>query len=234
MVEQARRYIELFLNEPDLPPLPFCSSFSTGKDSSVLLDLIERLLPDIVVTWIDDGWDYPESLQFLEDSEVRLGRHIIRVVAPINGPGSGKFWRDIGPNGYDPSRPHIGDVDFWKWSRGYNVFVGMRKQESGWRNLVLSAKGTHYYNSIWQHWQCCPLANWQTEDVWTYVTINELPYNPVYDKLAELGIPLEFRRVGPLTADAVWEYGKIVEIKRGWPELYNRYIQAIPEVDKYR
>ncbi len=41
-----------------------------------------------------------------------------------------------------------------------------------------------------------------------------LPYNPVYDRLAEIGIERERQRVGPLPLTPGWI------LERGWPEMY--------------
>ena len=204
-------------------------SFSGGKDSTVVLDLIEDIAPGLPVCWLDDGWDYPETLQFLRDTEARLGRGILRVTSPVTAP----FWRQVPYGGDDPAYDHPSDLDFARWKGLYNTFLGVRGQESGARRIHLRAHTPIYYSRDWGHWNCCPLADWEHEDVWAYIVSRSLPYNSVYDRLAELGVPLEHRRVGPLTAWMVWDKGALAMARAGWPELYRRFVAAFPVAAQY-
>lgn len=204
----------------------WCVAFSTGKDSTVVLDLACQLIPDIPVFWLDDGWDYPESIQFLEETERGLGRRIGRIWVPVSDP----FWRRVGYSGDDPTRDHPSDMPFEEWTSSYNCLVGVRSQESAARRMTVRRYGTFYYSTPWKHWQAFPLAHWRHDDVWAYIAANDIAYNPVYDKQAELGVPLAERRVGPLTTAATLKDRNTSWIRRGWPELYNRFIQAFPHI----
>lgn len=41
-------------------------SFSGGKDSTVLLDLVRRAFPDVLAVYINTGMEYPEVLKFIQ------------------------------------------------------------------------------------------------------------------------------------------------------------------------
>ena len=41
-------------------------SFSGGKDSTVLLDLVRRALPDVPAVFVDTGLEYPEIREFVK------------------------------------------------------------------------------------------------------------------------------------------------------------------------
>ena len=41
-------------------------SFSGGKDSTVLLDLVRRIYPDVPAVYIDTGLEYPELRNFVK------------------------------------------------------------------------------------------------------------------------------------------------------------------------
>ncbi len=70
-------------------------------------------------------------------------------------------------------------------------------------------------------------------DVWAYIVSNNVSYNAAYDRLAEIGVPLAQQRIGPLAVERVLGYGQIALLKRGWPELWNRYAERYPEVRAY-
>lgn len=211
-------------------PVHWAVSFSGGKDSTVLLDLVISIEPEIDVIWLDDGWDYPETLNYIKDTESRIGKKIMRVEQPVQS----NFWKnEIKYGGDDPGFEHPIDFTYQEWRLKFGgSFLGLRREESTQRNFTLG-KSALYYQSSFGHWHCSPLANWSWQDIWGYIGGNNIPYNPVYDRLAEIGIPLSESRVGPLTAWMVYQYGALAIIKRGWPELYNRFVSAHPGLRQY-
>lgn len=44
-------------------------AFSGGKDSSVLLDIVRKLYPDVVALFVDTGLEYPEIKEFVKSKE---------------------------------------------------------------------------------------------------------------------------------------------------------------------
>ena len=42
-------------------------SFSGGKDSTVLLNIVRQLYPDIPAVFVDTGLEYPEVKQFIKN-----------------------------------------------------------------------------------------------------------------------------------------------------------------------
>ncbi len=195
-------------------------SFSGGIDSTVLLDLLFSQDVRLPVLWGDDGADFPVTLQFLSDTQARYGFHLIRIrsMAP---------WRAWCQ---EMSRPDLSDDpearDAWlnpriwndTWhtltrdapAHGYTgVFMGMLAAESRARSYVLHQGRRTLYQVKGEGgmWHCSPLAGWSKREVWAYAVSKGLAYNPVYDRLAELHIPLAYRRVAAMTCYRVLQWG---------------------------
>lgn len=223
-VEQARRIIEATVGHDDLP---WCVAFSGGKDSTVLLDIVETVRPGLTVAFLDDGWDYPETLVFVAESERRIGRAILRIVVPTESPyaspAENRFWREWGDPGLDPDADHPSDMEFSAWQRGWHSLTGVRAEESSTRGVHLRSHGALYYSGTWGHWVCCPLAAWGVDDIWAYIVSRDLPYNPVYDRLGALGMGRERQRVNSIVSAAGFPLGSISWLRMGWPDLFNRF-----------
>lgn len=208
-------------------------SFSGGKDSTVVLDMVHRLAPQTPVVWFDDEWDYPETLQFLRETEQRYTLPLIRVT--YEKYDTDMFWaQEMLYGGKDPIYDHPSDITYREWRRTcVGSMIGVRAEESTSRRIMLRKHGQLFYAQTDQQWRCYPLAWWTWQDVWAYLFSRDLPYNPVYDILATLQVPLKYRRVGPLTAYMVWQYGTLVVLKRGWPDLYRRFVAHFPGASSY-
>jgi hypothetical protein len=58
--------------------------------------------------------------------------------------------------------------------------------------------------------------------------VREAEVNLATRRLAEHlgGVPLEQRRVGPLTAGRAYWFGAMAVLHRGWPFLFNRFVEC--------
>lgn len=210
-------------------------AFSGGKDSTVMLDLVRRVFPDAPVVFADDEWHLPETLALLEQVP-----HLIRVAGPsrhaewftawASGPDhlpAGVVWNDEIQQGSGlatwASSQHDCDT----------VCIGIRAEENSYRRIHIRALGTLFYAKSRTCWHCYPLAWWSLRDVWAYIASNALLYNAAYDRLSEIGVPLDRQRVGPLAVERVLGYGQIAILKRGWPDLYRRFVARYPEASTY-
>lgn len=244
-IERARAIIN---ESREIGQLNWYCAFSGGVDSTVLLDLLfeQQRISDKAVLWGDDGWDYPETLDFLKATEERYFFRLKR----IRSLNPWKTWCE------EMDRPDLADdpaaLQAWgnprQWddtwhsltrdapTHGYDgVFLGMLASESRSRAYVLhdGRKPLYQVKSEGGMWHCSPLARWNKRDVWAYAVSRELAYNPVYDRLAALDVPVERRRVAALTCFRVQQYGSVVALKQGWPALYNRLAATFPNVKEY-
>lgn len=81
-------------------------------------------------------------------------------------------------------------------------FVGIRVAESlnRWRTIVQQRKQT-LDDKRWTTWHggyvynAYPLYDWKAEDLWTYHGTTGLPYNRLYDRMHQAGVPLHNMRI---------------------------------------
>ena len=94
---------------------------------------------------------------------------------------------------------------FGEWYAGSSLtacFVGIRADESlnRWRSIASKSK-SKFAGLAWTTWVGGPLYNaypiydWATEDVWTYLGRNRLPYNRVYDRMHQAGLTIHQARI---------------------------------------
>ena len=219
-------------------------SFSGGIDSTVLLDLLNDAHP--AIQWGDDGADYLETLQFLSDTEQRYNFELqrIRCLEPwrdwcveMDRPDLAQPGPEMDAAWLNPHQWH----DTWgslknAVNHGYGgVFLGLLASESRGRNYALKNGYKPLYQVASENgmWHCSPLASWDKRDVWAYVVSRRIAYNPVYDKLAELDVPLERRRVAPLTCFRTMQYGSVAVFRSGWAEMYNKLGEIFPKIREY-
>lgn len=194
-------------------------AFSGGKDSMVVLALVQQIGGDIPVLWSDDELEYPELIELMApmagqpDLTIALGwaTHAGWFAPWRDRP----FWRDPLPGAIRIDM----DADDYMATRGHDlVFTGVRAEENNRRREWLESSGPLYRVRSGVRMRCCPLWDWSVEDVWAYTRLHGLPVCGSYDVLERIGVPLKSRRVGPLPLAR--EY----ELREGWPQMYERLV----------
>lgn len=233
-IEKARRIIAAALAAHS----PWAISFSGGKDSTVLLHLVREQVPGTMAVFVDSGAEYPETLEF-----VALIPNIITIHPAM---GILDMYRETGMFGAKAKTPGT----HWKsgtitetmirapleWGAemyGYiGNFTGLRAEESAGRAALSGAK-----RRVWRQasglWRCEPLMHFAVADVWAYIATHGLIYNAIYDRLQELGVPRERQRVASYAGGSVIGRGRWAVLKRGWPDLFNRFAAEFPEARCY-
>lgn len=241
-LDWTRQLIDDAMQKIETPYL----ALSGGVDSQVLLDLLWRAGYRMPVRWSDDGYDYPETLACLQMliQAYQLDFHAIRNLHAwqrwceemdrpdlCDDPAALEAWGN--PHEWTETRTA---AQHQEHQQGYTgVFLGLLAKESRARSYALQSgyKALYQVKSEGGMWHCSPLAAWDKRDVWAYVTKYNLPYNAAYARLAALGVPLERRRVAPLTCFRTAQYGSVAVLRQGWPELYNRLATTFPGVRAY-
>ena len=162
-------------------------SFS-GAEDVVLIDMASHLGQPFRVFSLDTGRLHPETYQFLET--VRKHYNIdIEICFPeaqevqnfVREKGLFSFYQDdhkecCGIRKVQPLRKKLATLDGW--------ITGQRKDQSpGTRtDIPVLQADVGFSGEGKQLIKYNPLANWSSADVWNYIRMMEIPYNPLHEK----------------------------------------------------
>ena len=155
-----------------------CLSCSWQKQSSVLVHMVSELDLEIDVVELDTHLFFRESYETRERLVERYGLSLIRPdVITI-----AEQHKQEGPNLWerDPDRCcHIRKVEpLIDALEPYGAWIsGIRREQSPSRANARKIERSDRYGV----WKVQPLADWTEEDVWAYITANDIPYNPLHD-----------------------------------------------------
>ena len=161
-------------------------SFS-GAEDVVLIDMANRLGIPFKVFSLDTGRLHRETYRFIEQVRKHYDLEIevmmpdaAAVEALVKKKGLFSFYEEghkecCGIRKVDPLRRKLGTVDAW--------ITGQRKDQSPTRAEVPvvqndGAFSTPNHSLV----KFNPLANWSSEEVWSYIRSYEVPYNPLHER----------------------------------------------------
>ncbi len=179
----------LFINDivkmysDDIPSI----SFSGGKDSTVMADLVIKALgnPSIVQIYSDTTLEFPETMDYIKRYRESNPKFIFKT-AKNKDQDFFKVCGDIGV----PTRKMRWCCTMFKTgpmaklvsgiSRDKDMinFLGVRKNESfarsKYKRIELNNSKLHKQKSI------APILNWKTVDIWLYILAEKLDFNYAY------------------------------------------------------
>jgi phosphoadenosine phosphosulfate reductase len=155
-----------------------CVAASFGKDSVTLLHMLRGIRPDIDVVYLNTGYDFPETVDFIRRLERDWNLHLLEFTPRISVEeqertlGAELFQTDpdrcCGIRKVEPMARALSNYDAW--------ITGLRRDETEHR------KGIHVVEIQNDTVKVNPLAAWTAEDIWRYIRSNKVPYNPLYDR----------------------------------------------------
>jgi len=151
-----------------------------GKDSTVMLDITRKLCRESmpIVMFLDTGYQFRETYEYIHklakkwDIKVYFGMHL-RAVREGYSPNGDKF----------ECCHQLKTLNLYEAIKNYNadaVIVGIRWDEHGVRG-----KETHFSprQEPIPHMRIHPMLNWSEKEIWEYIKRENVPYNPLYDKV---------------------------------------------------
>jgi phosphoadenosine phosphosulfate reductase len=156
---------------------------SLGAEDMVITDLIARHELPIAIGTLETGMLHAETVALIGGIESRYGL-AVEVYKPVNESvvhfvktnGERAMYESIelrkgccAIRKLEPLSRMLNDRSAW--------VTGMRREQSTNRGTVefseLDDKGRTKFN---------PLADWSWADVWHYIAVNDVPYNPLHDQ----------------------------------------------------
>jgi phosphoadenosine phosphosulfate reductase len=155
-----------------------CLTCSWQKQSSVLVHMVSELGLGVDVVELDTHLFFRETY---ETRDRLVGRYGLQLIQP-QIPTVAEQHRDEGPNLWerDPDRCcHVRKVEpLVKALEPYDAWIsGIRRDQSPSRAETPKIEWSDRYGV----WKLHPLADWDEKRVWAYITVNEIPYNPLHD-----------------------------------------------------
>lgn len=211
------------------------ASVSGGKDSLVMSHLIRQVYPDCPLVWVNQGllaeWDdCIELLEYLKTQDwniielcpVRDLWHLyLDYGVPLEGTMDTKADKLINQRLiYDPIEEYqeMNNIKGYAW--------GIRKQESRNRAFYLNKYGE--VHTLKNGLVCCsPVAFWTTQNIWEYIDMHSLKYPAIYDvdrMTVRNGCPIG-------TTGANW--GRLAELRKHYPDIYNQFVTKFPQISTY-
>ncbi|MDG2306906.1 MAG: phosphoadenylyl-sulfate reductase [Candidatus Binatia bacterium] len=155
-----------------------CVTCSWQKQSSVLIHMLSELGLEPAVVELDTHLFFRESY----DTRDRLVERYGLTLTGPQIPSIAEQHKAEGPNLWetDPDRCcHIRKVEpLIEALHPFGAWVsGIRRDQSPSRATIGKTQWSERYGV----WKLHPLADWDEKRVWTYITANQIPYNPLHD-----------------------------------------------------
>jgi 3'-phosphoadenosine 5'-phosphosulfate sulfotransferase (PAPS reductase)/FAD synthetase len=207
-------------------------AWSTGKDSTVVLDLVRRFKPDVPVVYLDAHCGYPETYELIDEYRKDGVNVILWNCEP--------FLKTLKDEGITvdslverrtmETTVRIPVLELMEHYGFDGVFMGLRAEESVGRRKMARSKGMLFKKKNGT-WSCNPILWFMYDDVWAYIVSRGLKYNRLYDKMDLL--PEENRRISYWAGESERSYGRWVWLMYLHPELFNVLAEEVPEARSF-
>ncbi len=196
--------------------LPVTVSFSGGKDSLVVLNIARKAVRNLTAFFADTGLEFPETVEYVErfTREAGIGLKVEKAGGafeenfPAFGPPAKDFrWCckvcKLGPISSFLSAGEVITVD------------GKRRYESFQRGNIGAVERNPFVPG---QISVYPVRDWRALEIWLYIRMEQLPYNPLYDQ--------GFERIGCWLCPSALQ-AEYVRMRELHPDKFNAWQEKL-------
>lgn len=224
-------------------------AWSGGKDSTATVMLARRVDPDIPVVFFNSGFEFPETLTYIQETvkKYNLNFHEVETVpSALDFLISTRLWE------HESLASHEGEPQMRQSSMhrilidapsekahdrfGAGEMLGLRAGESAGRRIQLAKTKGEYVKKLSGGRTvsvCCPVWDWSDEHVRSFLHEDGIVENPIYEKLSHLGVPASQQRAGLILDGNGLEFGRAAWLKQGWPALWETLLECLPMLSEW-
>ena len=163
------------------PKIVLACSF--GAEDVVLVDMVHRIDPAVPLFYLDTDFLFPETYATRDRIIQQYGLKPAQViqVKSLLTPEQQAAQHGAALWSTEPDRCcQLRKVEpLTRVLKGYDAWVtGIRRDQAPTR----ANAGLIEWDSKFQLMKVNPLARWTWSDVWTYIKVYEVPYNPLHDQ----------------------------------------------------
>ena len=185
----------------------------SGAEDVALVDLLLRAHPTARVFLLDTGRLDPETCQLVDRVRARYGCTIevmfpdaAAVQAMVRANGMNLFYESVeqrkqccGVRKVEPLGRILAGLDAW--------MTGLRRDQSPTRSSIAKLERDEANGGIVK---LNPIADWTSDQVWDYIKVHNVPYNPLHDR--------GYRSIGCAPCTRATRSGESVRAGRWWWE----------------
>lgn len=153
---------------------------SFGAEDVALVDLIAKIEPKARLFYLDTGFLFPETYELIDRVRAQYPLRMEQVLPALTpeeqaaAHGDALWAREpdvcCGIRKVEPLTMVLGGLTAW--------ITGIRREQSPTRANAQVVEFDTKFNLV----KINPLVAWTEKDVWTYITTNNVPYNPLHDQ----------------------------------------------------
>ena len=193
-------------------------AISGGIDSAVLMHMVRQIQP-VRAVWINTGIEYPETLKYMKSVQD------LDVLTPER-----TYWKIADEFGFPEESRKNKQPACCRWLKEYPmrdfikaenvdlVFTGLIASEGQHRRYNYILRSDYYRHAAWNVMKSTPLILFRKQEIWRYVSENEIPVNPAYEKY-------DIQRIGCMACTGFKGWAaqmektspKLLTLIKGWP-----------------
>jgi phosphoadenosine phosphosulfate reductase len=159
-----------------------CLTSSFQAEDMVVLHLLRKRIPDVPVLFLDTGYHFAETYEYRDRLAKEWSLHLVNVlptrsVAQQESEFGVLYQTDptrcCQLRKVEPLLRSLEPFDVW--------FTGLRREQSPTRKNLKKVE-LHRLPAGKTLWKVSLLADWNWEQVWTYMTANGISHLPQYDE----------------------------------------------------